>query len=37
MLAMCAELGFSLTDDPLEPGVKQVVLSLDNIENVPTG
>jgi RimJ/RimL family protein N-acetyltransferase len=28
MLAMCAELGFAVTDDPAEPGVKVVMLDL---------
>jgi RimJ/RimL family protein N-acetyltransferase len=28
MLAMCAELGFTITDDPLERGVKVVTLDL---------
>jgi RimJ/RimL family protein N-acetyltransferase len=28
MLAMCAELGFAIADDPLEPGVKVVTLDL---------
>jgi RimJ/RimL family protein N-acetyltransferase len=28
MLAMCAELGFTITDDPLERGVKRVTLDL---------
>jgi RimJ/RimL family protein N-acetyltransferase len=28
MLAMCAELGFTVSDDPLERGVKMVILDL---------
>ena len=28
MLAMCAELGFTVTDDPVERGVKVVTLDL---------
>jgi RimJ/RimL family protein N-acetyltransferase len=34
MLLMCEELGFQIADDPLERGVKQVTLPL---ENVPAG
>ena len=31
MLAMCEQLGFYISDDPLERGVKQVALPLDDV------
>jgi acetyltransferase len=31
MLMMCAELGFHVAEEPLEPGVKQVALPLDEL------
>jgi RimJ/RimL family protein N-acetyltransferase len=35
MLAMCAELGFTITDDPAERGVKVVMLALDKSYTAP--
>ena len=35
MLQMCGELGFHATDDPEEPGVKQVTLPLDEVADIP--
>ena len=34
MLAMCAELGFHVADDPGERGVKQVTLPLDEVPKI---
>jgi acetyltransferase len=31
MLLMCEELGFYVADDPIEPGVKQVTLPLEDV------
>ncbi|HET9715534.1 MAG TPA: GNAT family N-acetyltransferase [Pseudolabrys sp.] len=35
MLLMCAELGFSITDDPEEHGVKRVTLPLHELSAIP--